>query len=97
MFSGKMQIRYTKSYLDKLESIFISSEYHLRYEKGNFKSGYCILKETKIVIINKYFPLEGKINALLDILKVLDFNPLDFENQKHQDFLIELKQTELKL
>ena len=83
--------------MDKLENIFASSEFHLRYEKGNFKSGYCILKETKIVIINKYFTLEGKINALLDILKTLDFNPQSFDNQKQQDFLIELKQTELKL
>ncbi|MFO7825034.1 MAG: hypothetical protein R6V72_13925 [Cyclobacterium sp.] len=92
-----MPIRYTKSYLDKLENIFAVSEYHLRYEKGNFKSGYCILKDTKIVIINKYFTLEGKINALLEILKTLDFNPQSFEDQKQQDFLIELKQTELKL
>jgi hypothetical protein len=92
-----MSIKYTKNFLDKLENIFASSEYHLRYEKGNFKSGYCILKETKIVIINKYFTLEGKINALLDILKTLDFNPQSFDSQKQQDFLIELKQTELKL
>ncbi len=83
--------------MDKLENIFASSDYHLRYEKGNFKSGFCILKETKIVIINKYFTLEGKINALLDILKMLDFNPQSFKDQKQQDFLIELKQTELKL
>jgi hypothetical protein len=92
-----MLIKYTKNFLDKLENIFASSEFHLRYEKGNFKSGYCILKDTKIVIINKYFTQEGKINALLDILKTLDFNPLSFDNQKQQDFLIELKQTELKL
>jgi len=83
--------------LDKLENIFASSAYHLRYEKGNFKSGYCILKDTKIVIVNKYFTLEGKINALLDLLKTLDFNPQSFDNQKQQDFLNELKQTELKL
>ncbi len=83
--------------MDKLENIFASSDYHLRYEKGNFKSGFCILKENKIVIINKYFTLEGKINALLDILKMLDFNPQSFKDQKQQDFLIELKQTELKL
>lgn len=92
-----MYIKYTKGYLDKLEDIFAASDYHLRYEKGNFKSGYCILKDTKIVIINKYFTMEGKINALLDILKTLDFNPNSFANQKQQDFLTELKQTELKL
>ena len=69
---------------------------NLRYEKGNFKSGYCLLKETKVVIINKYFPLEGKINALLDILVELDLDPKEFKEKANQDFLSELRQTTLK-
>jgi hypothetical protein len=92
-----MIIKYTKNFLDKLENIFAASEYILRYEKGNFKSGYCVLKENKIVIINKYYTLEGKINTLIDIIKELEFKPNDFEGKKTQDFLIELQQTELKL
>lgn len=82
--------------MDKLENLFAASEYMLRYEKGNFKSGYCILNDTKIVIINKYFPLEGKINALIDILSQLQFNPKDFQNKSDQDFLEKLGQTTLK-
>ncbi len=91
-----MAVKYTKNFLDKLENLFSDSEYHLRYEKGNFKSGYCVLNESKIVIINKYFPLEGKINALIDILSELNFNPQDFKNKSNQDFLTELRQTTLK-
>ncbi|MGY6741140.1 MAG: hypothetical protein ACXIUQ_00280 [Cecembia sp.] len=92
-----MVIKYTKNFLDKLENIFAASEYILRYEKGNFKSGYCVLKENKIVIINKYYTLEGKINTIIDILKELEFHPKDFEDKKIQDLLKELQQTELKL
>ncbi|MBY5949898.1 hypothetical protein OU792_02625 [Algoriphagus sp. NF] len=91
-----MAIKYTRHFLDKLENLFASSEYILRYEKGSFKSGYCILKDTKIVIVNKYFPLEGKINALVDILGELQFNPQDFKEKSVQDFLKELQQTQLK-
>ncbi|GAB2490948.1 MAG: hypothetical protein EP311_07580 [Cytophagales bacterium] len=91
-----MAVKYTKHFLDKLENLFSSSEYILRYEKGNFKSGYCLLKDTKIVIINKYFPLEGKINALIDILGELQFDPKDFKDKSSQDFLTELQQTTLK-
>ncbi|WP_297336323.1 hypothetical protein [Algoriphagus sp.] len=91
-----MAIRFTKHFLDKLENLFAASDYILRYEKGNFKSGYCVLKETKIVIVNKYFPLEGKINALIDILSELQFNPQDFDKKSDQEFLKELKQTQLK-
>jgi hypothetical protein len=81
-----MTIKYTKNFLDKLENLFAASEYILRYEKGNFKSGYCVLKENKVVIVNKYFPLEGKINALIDILNELNFNPQDFKEKSNHDF-----------
>ncbi|RIW15011.1 hypothetical protein D0X99_11200 [Algoriphagus lacus] len=91
-----MTIKYTKHFLDKLENLFAASEYILRYEKGNFKSGYCVLKDTKIVIVNKYFPLEGKINALIDIVNELNLNPTDFKEKTNQDFLNDLRQTSLK-
>ncbi|MEX2595160.1 MAG: hypothetical protein WD426_20515 [Anditalea sp.] len=92
-----MAVRYTKTYLDKIENLFAASDYILRYEKGNFKSGYCILKENKVVVVNKYFPIEGKINALIDILKELRLNPKDFNHKGNQELLIELQQTQLKL
>jgi hypothetical protein len=91
-----MAVKYTKHFLDKLENLFAASEFILRYEKGSFRSGYCVLKENKIVIVNKYFPLEGKINALIDILNELNFNPQDFSEKPNQDFLTELRQTQLK-
>ncbi|MFC5625003.1 hypothetical protein [Algoriphagus winogradskyi] len=91
-----MAIKYTKHFLDKLENLFASSDYMLRYEKGNFKSGYCVLNEAKIVIVNKYFPLEGKINALVDILIELNLDPSDFKDKANHDFLTELRQTQLK-
>jgi len=92
-----LAVKYTKSYLEKIELLFSETAYNLRYEKGNFKSGYCILKNNKVIIVNKYFTLEGKVNALLEILKELQLNPKAFENKKAQEFLIELQQTELKL
>lgn len=91
-----MAIKYTKHFLDKMENLFAASEYILRYEKGNFKSGYCVLRDTKIVIVNKYFPLEGKINALIDIINELNFDTKDFKEKTNQDFLNELRQTSLK-
>ena len=32
-------IKYTNQYLTKLEDMIAESDYFLRYEKGNFKSG----------------------------------------------------------
>ena len=50
----------------------------------------------RTVIINKYFPLEGKINALIDILGEIDLDPKEFKEKGNQDFIAELRQTTLK-
>lgn len=91
-----MTIKYTKQFLSKLEDIFAESDYVLRYEKGNFKSGYCVLKDTKIAIINKYYTTEGKINCLIDILKSIELNR-NLLSEKNLQLLVELSQTSLKL
>jgi len=86
------EIKYTKHFLNKLEDLFAESDYVLRYEKGNFKSGYCILKDTKIAIINKYYPLEGKINCLVDIIKLVDLDIEDLSD-KNRKFLLNILET----
>ena len=82
-------IKYTPQFLLKLEDMIAESDYTLRYEKGNFKSGYCLLKEQKIMIVNKFFTTEGKINALLDILKGVQLDPTRF-TEKSQKLYDEL-------
>lgn len=47
----------------------------VRYEKGNFNSGYCIVEDRKIVVINKFYDVEGRMNVLIDILLGLEFDP----------------------
>ncbi|WP_299255164.1 hypothetical protein [uncultured Cytophaga sp.] len=69
-----MEVKYTTQFLSKLEDIFSESDYMLRYEKGNFQSGYCLLRETHVAIVNKYYPLEGKVNSLIEILKQIELN-----------------------
>jgi hypothetical protein len=85
-----LQIKSTPQFLAKLEDIFAESDYVLRYEKGNFHAGYCILKETKIAIVNKYFTIEGKISCLIEI----DTSKL---SDKNRQLYQELNQTELLL
>ncbi len=70
-----MLIKYTPGFLRKLEDLLTELGYVLRYEKGNFKPGYCILRDTQVVIVNKYYTTEGKINALTEILRQIDVNP----------------------
>ncbi|MDB5261254.1 MAG: hypothetical protein JWQ14_535 [Adhaeribacter sp.] len=69
-----MTLKYTRSFLARLEDIFSESDFVLRYEKGNFKAGYCLIKDMKVAIVNKYFPLEGRINCLYEILRNVQIN-----------------------
>ncbi|WKN43963.1 hypothetical protein [Tunicatimonas pelagia] len=84
-----MQIKYTPHYLRKLEELLNESGYVLRYEKGSFKSGYCILRDTCLVIVNKYYTLEGKINCLLEIVRQLDIDPEKL-SPKQRKLLVDL-------
>lgn len=71
------------------------SDYTLRYEKGNFKSGHCLLRDQKIIVVNKFYTTEGKINAILEILKSVDLNTERF-SEKSRRLYEELFQTETK-
>ena len=70
-----MDIKLTKQFQKKLELLLESQDYKIRFEKGNFKSGYCIIRNNKVIIINKYFTVEGKINALIEIIESLKISP----------------------
>ena len=85
-------VKYSKHYLAKLEDLISETDYILRYEKGNFKPGYCILNERKIIIVNKYYPVDGKINCLLEIIRIIDFSP-DNLSEKNRKLYNELSQT----
>ncbi len=68
-------MRYTLSTLKKLEELFAELDYTLRYEKGNFQSGYCLVERRKVAVVNKFFDTEARINCLLDMLSVIPFDP----------------------
>lgn len=67
-------MKYTQTTLDKLEAIPEQSGYVLRYERGTFQSGYCVLEEKKVVVLNKFLQLEGRINTLIDLIQQLEIN-----------------------
>ncbi|HEY0611922.1 MAG TPA: hypothetical protein VGD35_19755 [Chitinophaga sp.] len=69
-----MNIKITQANLNRLEKIFEEGKYMLRFEKGTFTSGYCVLEHKKVVVINKFLNMEGRINTLLDILSSLQLD-----------------------
>ena len=68
-------MKYNQSTLDRLEKIIEEAGYVLRYERGTFQSGYCILEQKKVVVLNKFLQTEGRINTLIDLVSQLDVRP----------------------
>jgi hypothetical protein len=92
-------MKYNQTTLDKLEAILEESGYIVRYERGTFQSGYCILEQKKVVVLNKFLQLEGRINTMLDLIPQLNvsFDALTAESQKlYEDVMAKaaVKETE---
>jgi hypothetical protein len=64
-------MKYTQTTLDKIEKIVAEAGYIVRYERGSFQSGFCILEDGKVVVLNKFLQLEGRINTLIDLIPQL--------------------------
>lgn len=77
-------MKFTQNTLDKIEKIVEDCGYVIRYERGNFQSGYCILQAKKVVVLNKFLQTEGRINTLIDLLPQLEINidALTHDSQK---------------
>jgi len=89
-------MKYTAAILDRIERIAEEVGYVIRYERGNFQSGYCILQAKKVIVLNKFFQTEGKINTLIDLMPALNINydALTHESQKMYDEVMAAEITE---
>ena len=66
-----MKLRFTPSTLEKIEKNVSEAGYIIRYERGTFQSGYCVLESKKVVVLNKFLQTEGRINTLIDLVSNL--------------------------
>jgi hypothetical protein len=85
-------MKYNAVNLQKLERILAESDYKLRYERGTFQSGYCILEQKKVVVLNKFLDVEARINTLWELIPQLHIN-IDMLTQESQKLYTEMKNT----
>ncbi len=85
-------IKYTKHNLNKLEDLFRELKITVRYEKGNFQSGYCIVAGKNIVIINRFFDVEARMNTLLEILETGKIS-MEGLSEEHLDWFKKLRKS----
>lgn len=80
-------MKYNQTILNKLEKILEEADYIVRYERGSFQSGYCILEAKKVVVLNKFLNTEGRINTLIDLIPSVKvtYEFLTVDSQKMYD------------
>ena len=67
-------MKFNQATLNKIEKILEEGQYIVRYERGTFQSGYCILEAKKVIVLNKFLNAEGRINTLIDLLPKITIN-----------------------
>lgn len=84
-------MKFNQHTLDKIERLIEEGGYIVRFEKGTFQSGYCILQQKRVVVLNKFLQTEGRINTLIDLLPMLNINidDLTHDSQKLYEELME--------
>ncbi len=89
-------MKYTRHNLSKLENIFKATGYQVRYGKGNFSSGYCLLHDQKIVVVNKFYDVEARMGSLMELLLMIDIDESQLEEKvlgHYQEFMKNLEKA----
>ncbi len=77
-------MKFNEQTLQRLEAILTQNDYVVRYERGTFQSGWCLLEAKKVVVLNKFLDIEGRINTLLELIPQIKINydRLTIESQR---------------
>ncbi len=60
-----------KQMLAELEDVASKLGYKVRYEKGNFEGGYCLLRDAKLLVVNSRNEIERRIIIVAKSLKLI--------------------------
>ncbi|NBU35743.1 MAG: hypothetical protein EBS35_04105 [Bacteroidetes bacterium] len=89
-------IKFTKHFLKKLEELLSELGFVLRYEKGNFQSGYCLVENKNILVVNKFFDTENRIQVIMDIIQKLENLNESLLSLKNKNLLHQIKKGTLE-
>ncbi len=64
-----------KRALVQLEDRLRDAGYELRYERGHFRAGYCVVHARKVVIVNKFFDAAARLDTLRNLAGELVATP----------------------
>ncbi|MFN3873135.1 MAG: hypothetical protein ACK4R9_09055 [Ignavibacterium sp.] len=78
--------------IDELKQVASQLGVSVRFEKGDFKGGFCIVKENKIIVINKFANTQRKAAILATALKELGIDDI-YINPRLREIINEMTET----
>ncbi|MBE2279154.1 MAG: hypothetical protein IAE91_02085 [Ignavibacteriaceae bacterium] len=88
----KVKEKEIEVFVNELKELAFQLGATVRFEKGDFKGGYCIVKESKIIVINKNTNNNRRAVILSTALKELGVDEI-YVQPKLRDFIEEMKET----
>jgi hypothetical protein len=79
-------------FLDELKNLATEMGAKVRFERGDFKGGYCILNESRVIVINKLSTLQRKVMILAAALKELGIDEV-YLPPKLREFIDEMDEN----
>ncbi|MEW6508405.1 MAG: hypothetical protein AB1432_11730 [Bacteroidota bacterium] len=67
----KIKEKEFENILEELKQLATQMGAKVRFERGDFKGGYCIIKKDRIIVINKLANLQRRVITLTSALKEL--------------------------
>ena len=72
----KIKEKEFENILEDLKQLATQIGARVRFERGDFKGGYCIIKKDKIIVINKLSNLQRKVYVLASALRELGLDEI---------------------
>ncbi len=88
----KIKEKEFESLMQELRALANEMGATVRFERGDFKGGYCILKESKVIVINKLATLQRKVTILATALNELGIDKI-YLTPKLREIIEEMDQV----
>lgn len=88
---------YTQNSLSKLEDLLNALGLRVRYERGSFKSGTCVLQQENILVVNRFSDIEVKIKSMIVVIQSMELSESMELDEKQRKLYYSLSQMSLEL
>ncbi|MGQ9642469.1 MAG: hypothetical protein ACUVT3_01275 [Ignavibacterium sp.] len=88
----KLKEKEFEQIIEELKQVAAQLGASVRFEKGDFKGGFCIVKENKIIVINKFANTQRKAAILATALKELGIDDI-YINPRLREIIDEMTET----